>query len=158
EFYDAVEAALDLLAAQSQDGAVQVDVIPAGQIRMKAGAELDQGRHPSLDSNMTAGRLGHPGEDLQQRGLAGAIVAYDADDLAGAHGEGHILKRPEVLVRVRLVGSPRGQTPAPAGHKIAQAAVAGAKAIPLGYAIELDDRGGAAPSTVHYHVHVRRAR
>src|SRR5581483_8799871 len=57
EFYDAVEAALDLLAAQSQDGAVQVDVIPAGQIRMKAGAELDQGRHPSLDSNMTAGRL-----------------------------------------------------------------------------------------------------
>ena len=44
---------------------------------------------------MPLGRLGHPAQDFQQRALAGAIAADNADDLAGLNGKRHVLERPE---------------------------------------------------------------
>ena len=39
----------DLGAAHAEDGAVEIDVLAAGQFGMKTGADLEQARHPALD-------------------------------------------------------------------------------------------------------------
>ena len=44
------------------------------------------------------GRLGDAGEDLQQRDLAGAVAADDADDLAFADLEGDVLQGPKCFI------------------------------------------------------------
>ena len=43
------------------------------------------------------GRLGDAAQDLEQRALAGAVAADDADDLALLHLEAHILQRPDAF-------------------------------------------------------------
>src|SRR5262249_37874147 len=50
---------------------------------------------PPMNLGLPFGWLGDAREDLQQRALAGAVGADDADDLAGAHLEGDIAQRPE---------------------------------------------------------------
>src|SRR2546423_114666 len=42
EIDDGVELPADLLAAHPQDRAVEIDVLPAGQLGVKAGADLEQ--------------------------------------------------------------------------------------------------------------------
>ena len=39
----------DLGAAHAEDGAVEIDVLAAGELGMKAGADLQQARHPAAD-------------------------------------------------------------------------------------------------------------
>ena len=80
----------------------RIDVLAAGQFGVKAGADLeqagdaaaDQRRGPRVGSVM---RL----EDLQQRALAGAVAADDAEHLAALDLEADILERPELLDRRR---------------------------------------------------------
>ena len=58
------------------------------------------------------GRLGDAAEDLQQRALARAVAADDADDLALLDLEGDVLQRPELLDLVALDdGAPAGHVP-----------------------------------------------
>ena len=52
-------------------------------------------RDAAADARLPVGRLGDPAQDLQQRALAGAVAADDADDLAGLNGKRHVLERPE---------------------------------------------------------------
>ena len=46
---DFVELAADLGAGHAQDGAVEKDVLPAGQLGMKAGADFEQAGHAAVD-------------------------------------------------------------------------------------------------------------
>src|SRR5437762_552120 len=66
-------------------------------------------RSPTAQFGPAGGRLGDPGEDLQEGGLAGAVAADDADDLAGPDLQGHVAQGPQ--------GAPRrlrhGRAPAP---------------------------------------------
>ena len=66
----------------AQDGAVQLDVLAAGELGVEAGAHLEQARHPPSDLDPALGRLGDVREHLQQRALAGAVAADDAQRLA----------------------------------------------------------------------------
>ena len=52
-------------------------------------------------STRPRGRLGDPGEDLEQRALARAVRPDDADDLAALDLERDILERPDVIVVAR---------------------------------------------------------
>ena len=46
---DLVEFAADLGAGHAEDGAVQVDVLAAGQFGVKAGADFEQAGDPAVD-------------------------------------------------------------------------------------------------------------
>ena len=87
--HDLVELALDLPALHPQDGAVQIDVFPAGQLRVKAGAHLQERSHPAPNRHPPLGGLGDAGEDLEQGALAGPVAADDAQNLALGDFQGH---------------------------------------------------------------------
>ena len=69
--------------AAEQQG-VEEDVLAAGQLVVEAGAELEDRRDPPAHRDRSAGRAEDPRDHLEQRALAGAVVADDADGLAGA--------------------------------------------------------------------------
>ena len=72
---DLVELAPDLVSAHPQNSAVEIDVLAAGELGVKAGADLEQRPHAAVDVRVPGRRLGDSGEDLQQRGLARAVAA-----------------------------------------------------------------------------------
>jgi hypothetical protein len=98
ELDDRVELALDLGAAHAQDRAVQVDVLAAGQLRVEAGADLEQRADPPAQLGAALRRLGDPREQLQERALAGAVRADQAEHLALLHLERDVAERPDVAV------------------------------------------------------------
>jgi hypothetical protein len=57
EVDDLVEAPADLLPSHAHDRALQEDVLAAGEIRMKAGGQLDQRPHAALHAGRPAGGL-----------------------------------------------------------------------------------------------------
>ena len=54
---------------------------------MEAGAELEQRADPAADRDAALGGLDDPGDQAQQRRLAGAVAADKADRLAGLDRE-----------------------------------------------------------------------
>ena len=67
EGHDLVELAVDLRLAHAQDGAAHVHVLAAGELRVEAGAGLEQGPHPALDPGPALGRGDDARENLEQR-------------------------------------------------------------------------------------------
>ena len=65
---------------------------------MEAGAHLQQRAHPPVDLGFALGRLGDPGQDLQQRALAGPVAADHAQHLAIMNIEIDVLQRPETVI------------------------------------------------------------
>ena len=110
EVDDVVELPVDLVAAHAQDGAIEVDVLAAGQIRMKSGAHFQQTRHPAVDHGRPPRRLRDSRQNLQQRRFAGAVGADDPDRLSALDLEGHVPQRPDRVV-VLLGFRKRGQIP-----------------------------------------------
>ena len=74
----------DLGAAHAEDGAVEEDVLAPGQLRVEAGPDLEQRADPAGHLGPAGARLGDPREQFQQRALAGAVVADQADRFAAA--------------------------------------------------------------------------
>src|SRR5262249_32495603 len=92
---DLVEPAMDLAPFHAEDGAIQIDILPAGQLRVEAGADFQQAADAARDLDLALGRLGDAGEDLEQRALAGAVAADDTDHFATVHLEAYVLQGPE---------------------------------------------------------------
>ena len=105
EVDDVVEARPDLLARQPQHRAVEVDVVPPGELGLEAGAELEQRRERAADER--PGRwsaAGSPADALEQRRLARAVPADDARrSHPGLDGEGDVVERR----KVRVIRPPR---------------------------------------------------
>ena len=93
---DLVEALADLGALQPVDRAVQEDVLAAGEVGVEAGAELEQRADPSADGDAALGRLDDPGDQAQQRRLAGAVPADEPHGLARLDRERDVLERDHV--------------------------------------------------------------
>ena len=100
EVDDLVEDGVDLGGGEAEDRAVQVDVLAAGEVGVEAGAELEQGGDAAPGADRAARRAHRAGDALEQRRLAAAVVAEEADGLALRHVEGDALQRPELLARV----------------------------------------------------------
>src|SRR3954471_21089037 len=136
EFDDRVELAADLGAGHAHHRALQVDVLPAGQVGMKAGGHFDQRADAPGDRDLAAGRAQDAGQQLEQRRLAGAVGADDADRLAGLDVERDVAQRPQFLLAqlVTLLPPqhPRGQC----RHQVAQAVVPLAAVVLLPHAAE----------------------
>ena len=109
EGHDVVEAPGELLARHPEDGAVEVDVLAAGELGVEPGAELEQRRDPAARDDLTAGRAQDPGDALEQRRLARAVVTEQADGRALRHLEVDVLAAPRTPRAARA----RGGSPAP---------------------------------------------
>ena len=115
ELDDLLEAALDLAALHVEDRAVQEDVLAAGELGMEARAHLEQRSDPAAQPRLAPRRRRDPGEDLEQRALAGAVVADHAEGLAALHLEVDVPQRPELLrlrapaERLDPLGEPLGE-------------------------------------------------
>jgi hypothetical protein len=94
EVDDAVEALGDLLTGKAQQGAVQVDVLATGQVRVDARPHLDEGADTPGDLQPAGVRVHHPGQDLEQGGLARAVGADQPHRLARPHHQVDVLERP----------------------------------------------------------------
>ena len=64
---------------------------------MKAGADLEQACDTSPELHPPPGRLGDAAEDFEERALAGAVAADDAQYLPALDLEADILQGPELL-------------------------------------------------------------
>ena len=92
---DVVEPAGDLARLQPDQRAVQEDVLPTGEVRVDAGPHLDQRAHPPGDIRRAPPYGIHdPRQDLQQRGLAGAVRADETDGLARLRSELDVAEGP----------------------------------------------------------------
>ena len=93
---DLVHVPPDVLALEAEDGAVQVDVLAARELRVEAGAELEQRADAALDGNGAGGRLDDPRDEPEQRRLPGAVAADQPDRLAGRDARRDVAQRPDV--------------------------------------------------------------
>src|SRR4029079_2601527 len=89
-------------ALQSVDRAAQEDVLAAAEVRMEAGAELEQRPDRADDLEPPARQREDPCDQAQQRRLAGAVAADEADRRSRLDLEGHVLQRPDVVGPPRL--------------------------------------------------------
>src|SRR5262249_40452230 len=105
-------------------------------------AKLDERDHVAGDADMAAGRPCHAGDQLEERGLAGAIPADDAEAGATPHVDRHVAQRVNRRVdaaarcAVQLV-APSAQAIDARGDDVAKRARASG-AVALADAIELD--------------------
>src|SRR5262249_13424040 len=101
---DLVELGLDLAPAHVEDRSVEEDVLAAGQVGVKAGPDLEQRADAAAQPGAALSRRRDPGEDLEQRALAGAVVADHAERLSALDLEADVAQSPE-LARLRLAPS-----------------------------------------------------
>src|SRR5207253_7905148 len=94
---DAVELSLHLLAGETEERAVEIDVVAAGELRIEARPELDHRADAALDHDLALGGHEHAGDGLEQRALPAPIVTDQRDGLARFDGERHAAQRPERL-------------------------------------------------------------
>ena len=75
ELDDLVELAGDLGLPHAHDRALQEDVLAAGEIGMEAGGDFNQRADAAADFDVAFGRPQDVREQLERRGLAGAVRA-----------------------------------------------------------------------------------
>ena len=88
----------DLAPGQAEHDAVDEDVLAAGDFRVKAGAELDEGGDPPVDRDRAGRRFRDAGNDLERRALPGSVPADDAVGDALRYRERHVGQRRERFV------------------------------------------------------------
>ena len=93
EIDDFVELPRHFLAFHPQNRPVEEDVLAAGQLGMKAGANFQQRPEAAANLCMARARSGHPREDLQQGALASAVAPDDSNDLTPRDVERNIPER-----------------------------------------------------------------
>src|ERR1035437_6931669 len=100
---DVLVALVDLAGGESEDGAVEVDVIAAAEFGVESGAEFEQGGDASVDTDRAGGGMKDSGDHLQQRALSGAIFADNAERFAALDLEADIVEGPEILVALQTI-------------------------------------------------------
>ena len=90
----------DDVVVEAQERASEQDVLAAGQLLVEAGAEGQQAGDMAADVDRALRRPDDPGEDLEQRALAGAVGPDDRERLAVERGA------------TRRCGAPRTARPA----------------------------------------------
>ena len=107
---DLVELSSDVASVHSEDRAVEVDVLPAGQLGVETGPHLQQGADSPASSRDTGRRIRNPRQKLQQRALPRTVAADHTERLALGKLEVHASKRPDLIMRLsRAAGEQTGQ-------------------------------------------------
>ena len=113
EFNDLCKFAVNLRFAHAQDGPIEVDVLPAGEFRVKSRCPPLAG-HPATNACLAAGWFRNLRQYLQQCALASSVTPHNAHHFALLHGKIHILQRPhttsgEIRCRTRPKGGADSQ-------------------------------------------------
>ena len=74
---DRLQFLVNLLLAETDHGAVQVDILDPVIFTVKSGAQLQQRGNTSIDLHVSSGRIQNTRYDLQDRGFPGTIGADD---------------------------------------------------------------------------------
>src|SRR3954465_12761901 len=120
---DLIQFARDLRLFHAQDGAIQEDVVAAGQFRVKPGSDFEERSHAPPDIHAAQRRFGDAGENFQQRALAGAVSADDADYFSALDFERYVFQGPDcglfsATVRDRGVPGSLAQAPERRGYGV----------------------------------------
>src|SRR5262249_60489325 len=91
--------AAHLAPRHPQDRPIQVYVLPAGPPRMDPRPNLDQRARPPINRDLPRRGRRDACQQLQDRALAGTIVANDPESLPALDLEAHLSHRPEFLRR-----------------------------------------------------------
>src|SRR5215813_8083570 len=78
--YDFVKLTINFHPPHAQDCRVEINILPPGQLPMKASAYLQERTHPTVYFCTSGSRLGNTREELQQCTFPCAIATKDADD------------------------------------------------------------------------------
>ena len=78
-----------------EDGAVQKDVLPPRQLRVKTGSNFEQRADAPAQLHLPGRWFGHARQDLQQGALACPVRTDQAECGSARHIERHVPKRPE---------------------------------------------------------------
>ena len=81
----------------AQHRAVEVDVFHGGKFRIEARAKLDERGNAAVSLHRALRRLQNAADQFEQRALAGAVEADDAQRIAALQLKGNILQGPERL-------------------------------------------------------------
>src|SRR6516162_10611796 len=79
ERHNLVELGPNLGAGHPKDCTVQINVLASGELRMKAGADLEEAGHPPSDANPAFGWFRDPAQNLQQGGFTRAVPPDDTE-------------------------------------------------------------------------------
>ena len=123
EGHDFIELSIDLGPFHPEDGAVQVDVLAAGQLGMEACSDLEKGAHPAVDASFALGRLGDARQDLQERALPGAVLPDDPQHISLVDVEIDVAQRPDGIAPIGLGAIP--QAAESSSNGVTQGAIAG---------------------------------
>ncbi len=96
ELDDVVERVADLRALHPVDRAAQEDVLPPREVGVEPGAELEQGSDRAADRDPPARGLEDAREQPEERRLARAVPADDAERLPGLDLERDVAERPDL--------------------------------------------------------------
>ena len=83
-----------LRLGHAEDRGVEEDVLPAGQLRVEAGAGRDQAGDPAPGQHLAGVGPHHAVDQLEQRALARAVEAHQPDRLALLDGERDVVDAP----------------------------------------------------------------
>src|SRR5437764_9518229 len=90
---DLLALGVDLVGREAEQRGGQVDVRLAAVVGMETGAELEQRADAAVHAHGAARGLDDAGHDLQQRRLAGAVLADDAERFAARELERYAIER-----------------------------------------------------------------
>src|SRR6516162_1602534 len=81
----------DLDAAHAENRAVEIDILAAGELRVKAGADREQACDSPPKDYPPLGWLGDAAQELEKRALAGSVALDDPQYLAALDLEADML-------------------------------------------------------------------
>src|SRR5215210_1672890 len=102
ELDNRVELSLYLRAVHAEDGTVQEDVLTSGELRMKAGSNLEQARYATSKIGVALSGRRDARKNLQQRALPCSVPPDYSDNITWVNIEAHIPERPEFAVAILL--------------------------------------------------------
>ena len=97
EINDVIKLRVDVLRRVAEDSAVQIDVLPRGQIHVKAGTQLDKRCDGAVDRDAARAGLIHAGNDFQQCRLAAAVQPNQAVEVTGHNIKRYIVQGEEFI-------------------------------------------------------------
>src|SRR5262249_40507474 len=85
------------LSGETQHGAIEEYVFPAGHLRVKSRAKLDQRSYPPPSLYGPFGRPHYSGDHSQQGAFSGPILTDYPENLAASDFEVDVAERPELV-------------------------------------------------------------
>src|SRR5207247_11118284 len=81
---------------EAVDRSVEVNVLAPGEVRMESRTELEQRADAAADRDAAGGRLDDPGDEPQQRRLAGPVPPDEADRGARVRPQRDVAQSPDI--------------------------------------------------------------